>query len=110
MICWTSCILLLLRYYRCSCSYYYYDDDDDDDDDCNESFFLVVVNNTHTILARVYKKRRRGSVCFSVVFVMGKEQTRKVSKSLTKGAYFFLKEEHFFESFLDPQISFARIL
>ena len=58
---------------------------------------------------------------FVVVFVfscLGKEQTRKefspLSKSLLKGAYFFFlgrkKEEHFFESFLDPQISFARII
>jgi len=49
---------------------------------------------------------------FFCCFCMGKEQTRKVSKSLIKGAYFFRrkKEDHFFESFLDPQISFARIL
>lgn len=52
-------------------------------------------------------------MCFSVVF--GKRTNKKScsrvhAKSLTKGAYFFLKEEHFFESFLDPQISFARIL
>ena len=55
-------------------------------------------------------------MCFSVVLVFscGKRTNKKrfsrVSKSLIKGAYFFLKEEHFFESFLDPQISFARIL
>ena len=52
-------------------------------------------------------------MCFSVVLV-GKEQTRKVARvSLSKfnqGCLLFLKEEHFFESFLDPQISFARIL
>jgi hypothetical protein len=50
-------------------------------------------------------------VCFSVVF--GKRTNKKslaCPKSLIKGAYFFLKEDHFFESFLDPQISFARIL
>ena len=53
-------------------------------------------------------------MCFSVVF--GKRTNKKslaCPKSLIKGAYFFsMKEEedHFFESFLDPQISFARIL
>jgi hypothetical protein len=59
-------------------------------------------------------------VCVFLLFlcsVVGKEQTRKersrVSKSLIKGAYFFLRKEEgrtFFESFLDPQISFARII
>ena len=55
-------------------------------------------------------------MCFSVVFfVIGKRTNKKSSrvsiKSLIKGAYFFSrKEDHFFESFLDPQISFARIL
>ena len=102
MICWTSGILLLLRYYRCSCSYYYYDDDDDDDD-CNESFFLVVVNNIYTIYDGACVIKRGGEcVFFVVVFVfscLGKEQTRKefspLSKSLLKGAYFFFlrKEE-----------------
>ena len=58
-------------------------------------------------------------MCFSVVLVFscGKRTNKKrfsrVSKSLIKGAYFFLRKEEgrtFFESFLDPQISFARII
>ena len=59
-------------------------------------------------------------MCVFLLFlcsVVGKEQTRKersrVSKSLIKGAYFFLRKEEggtFFESFLDPQISFARTI
>ena len=50
------------------------------------------------------------------LFQCGKRTNKKScsrvhAKSLTKGAYFFSrKEDHFFESFLDPQISFARIL
>ena len=49
---------------------------------------------------------------FYVFSSLGKEQTsQKCQKRVFQGAHFFYEEEeHFFESFLDPQISFARIL
>lgn len=51
-------------------------------------------------------------VFFCCFMEKNKQEKSRVSKSLIKGAYFFRrkKEDHFFESFLDPQISFARIL
>ena len=53
-------------------------------------------------------------MCFSVVFVWekNKQEKSRVSKKFNQGCLLFFEgeEDHFFESFLDPQISFARIL
>lgn len=51
-------------------------------------------------------------MCVFLLFLFGKRTNKKSVQKFNQGCLLFSKEEedHFFESFLDPQISFARIL